>query len=81
MASKELSGNLGSPGTRLAEWLKQKKCLPSSHEVLSSNACTTHKKIPEIQDGNEGGIKNPRLCDYRNHLETLEIHLGNSNCF
>jgi hypothetical protein len=26
-------------------------------------------------------IRNSKLCDSRNHLETLELHLGNSDCF
>jgi hypothetical protein len=27
------------------------------------------------------GIKNPKLHDSRNYLETSELHLGNPDCF
>jgi hypothetical protein len=53
-------------------------------EVLGKGS-SHHKEIRgEILTGRcqlEQGIRNPKLHVSRNHLKTLKLHLGNSDCF
>jgi hypothetical protein len=63
----------------LVEWLKQRKCLPSKCEALSSNPSVAKKKKKKfinigtfLEDG-QGQLPNSFVTDYKRLLGFREI--------
>jgi hypothetical protein len=68
-------------------WLQENLKLPVWPAFVACITCLLDsaelrvRVIEESKIAVRVGIRNPKVCNSRNHLEMLDLHLGNSECF